>query len=361
MTRSLLHAPRTLAACAGLCACVGPGKPVLPAASNRYETCTEAAFEPARARALELLDARKEAAALPLLLVALAACPDHVPTHQLYQETADKLGGEAAAAMRAYYAALPDRPASPVVPWCRARLAEDDHSRLALLREALARDPSFYFAHLAMARIHRDLGRLDVAQQALEKALVARPRHLESNLEMAQVLIDLGRPGEAEPYFANYIAGRPDDRLANKAYAQLMLYRLHRVRQVAPLLERLHEENREDPDVIMDLAAVAWHQDRFDESITLYHEVLRLDPTAVRAALNLGNLYYERGLVAAGDVRATAWRKARKAYQFYLAANRSAGLHDTLDAMFAVPYRIDAIAGAAGPDDGAAPVPGGNF
>jgi tetratricopeptide (TPR) repeat protein len=189
----------TLGGCVllGAAACIGPGKPLLPTASDRYETCNEAAFVQARLRARQLLDERNEAAALPFLQQALAAGPDHVPMHQLYQETADRLGGEARAAMRAFYAALPDRPSSPVLPFCRARLAEDDHTRLELLRAALERDPSFYFGHLAMARVNRDLGRLDVAQQALEKALAARPRHLESNLEMAQVLIDLGRFGEA--------------------------------------------------------------------------------------------------------------------------------------------------------------------
>ena len=345
----------------GAAACIGPGKPLLPTASDRYETCTLEAFVQAKLRARQLLDERNEAAALPFLQQALAAGPDHVPTHQLYQQTADKLGGEARVAMRAFYAALPDRPSSPVLPYCRARLAEDDHTRLALLRAALERDPSFYFGHLAVARVNRDLGRLDVAQQALEKALAARPRHLESNLEMAQVLVDLGRFGEAEPYFSNYVAARPEDRLAAKTYAQLLLYRINRVRQAVPVLERLHQENREDPDVIMDLAAVAWRQDRFDDAIAHYHEVLRLDPTVTRAALNLGNLYYELGKGAEGEARAVVWRKARKAYQFYVAANRGEGLHDTLDAMFAVPYRLDAVAAGAGADDGAAPTPGQNF
>lgn len=341
--------------------CVVTGKPLLPVASDRYETCTEPKFVEAIASVRGLLDQRKEAEALPWLRQAVEAGPDHVPTHRLYQDTANKLGGEAAAAMRQYYAALPDRPQSPVVPYCRARLAEDDHTRLGLLRTAIERDPSFYFAHLATARINRELGRFDLAHEAMERALVARPRHLESNLEMALVLTDLGRYGQAQPYYANYVAARPEDRLVAKTYAQLLLYRLDRVAQAEPILKRLQDENREDSDVVMDLAAIAWRQDRFDDAIAGYHEVLRLDPTRTRAALNLGNLYYERGRAATGEARAAVWRKAHKAYEYCVAANRGEGLHDTLDAMFALPYRMDVIAKEIGAGDSAPPAPGTNF
>lgn len=356
MRRAVLAGVVALAA-----ACMVTGKPLLPAASDRYETCTVPDFVAAVERARALLDERREVEALPWLQRAVEAGPDHVPTHRLYQETALKLGGEAEAAMRRFYAEMPDRPKSPVVPYCRARLAEDDHTRLALLRDAIDRDPSFYFAHLATARINHDLGRLDVAHDAMERALAARPKHLESNLEMALVLIDLGRFAAAEPYLANYVTARPEDRLAAKTYAQLLLYRLDRVRQAEPILQRLQAENTEDPDVLMDLAAIAWRQGRFADAVAGYHEVLRLDATATRAALNLGNLYWERGQASEGGERSQAWEKARKAYEFCIAANRSEGLHDTLDIMFALPYRLDLIAQAIGPGDGAAPSAGVNF
>lgn len=341
--------------------CVVTGKPLLPAASDRYDTCADPVFVEAVQRARALLDQRNEAQALPALRSAVEACPDHVPSHLLYQETAEKLGGEALESMRRYYAELPDRPRSPVVPFCRARLAQDDHTRLELLRTAAERDPSFYFAQLAIARVNRGLGRLDVAEEALGRALAARPRHLESNLEMALVLMDLGRYGRAEPYLANYVTARPEDRLAAKTYAQLLLYRLDRVRQAEPILRRLLDENREDTDVLMDLAAIDWRQERHEAAIAGYHEVLRLDPTMTRAALNLGNLYYELGRGASGDERTQAWRKARKAYEYCVAANRSEGLHDVLDVTLALPYRLDLIAQAIGPGDGAPPSPGQNF
>lgn len=344
-----------------LAACVVTGKPLLPNASDRYETCTLPAFVEAAGRARALLDERKEVEALPFLQRAAELGPDHVPTQRLYQETALKLGGEAEADMRRFYAAMPDRPNSPVVPYVRARLAEDDHTRLSLLSAAVERDPSFYFAHLATARINRDLGRLDLALAAMERALAARPKHLESNLEMALVLIDLGRFAAAEPYLSNYVTARPEDRLAAKTLAQLLLYRLDRVRQATPILERLRQENSEDPDVVMDLAAVAWRQGRLDDAIAGYHDVLRLDATMTRAALNLGNLYWQRGQAVEGEARTEAWRKARKAYEFCVAANRGEGLHDTLDIMFALPYRMDLIAKAIGPDDSALPAPGVNF
>ncbi len=348
------------AGCTGTGTGAGNSAPLLVPATDRYETCSVPAFVEAMQRAQALVGERQNSAALEWLQRAVVAGPDHVPTHLLYIDTAEAVGGAAAASSRAFYVQADDRPGSPVLPFCRARLAEDDHTRLTLLDEALKRDPSFYFGHLAHARVHRGLGRLDVAQQSLAKALAARPRHLESNLEMALVLAELGKYVQAEPYFATYVAARPEDRLVAKTYAQVLLYRLNKPREAGVVLRRLTQDAPKDADIAMDLAALAWREGRTDAAIQGYHQVLQLDRGATRAALNLGNLYFEVGQKQDGAARAQSWGRARKAYQFFLKAPRTAGLHDHLDEMFTVPYRLDLIGGAVA-DDGAAPTPGANF
>lgn len=346
------------------CTGTGTGLSVPPSdlkpATDRYETCTDPQFVAAVQRAQALLGQRQNDAALDALQAAVKVGVDHVPTHLLYIETAEALGGAGLAGVKAFYAQVPDRANSPVPPFCKARLAEDDHTRLTLLDEALRRDPSFYFGHLAQARINRAIGRLDVAQQALVKALAARPRHLDSTLEMGAVLVELGKYAQAEPYFAGYVAARPDDRLAAKTHAQLLLYRLNKPREASAVLQRLAQEAPRDADVAMDLAALAWREGRAEDAIKGYHRVLELDPGATRAALNLGNLYFELGERAQGEAKLSAWARARKAYQFFLKAPRTAGLHDALDETFSVPYRLELLA-AKLPVDDAAPTPGANF
>ncbi len=342
-------------------ACLGPGRPMVLPAGERYEKSEAPGFVREYEQALALLDQRREADAVPHLRAAVEIAVDHVPAHERYQDTALAVGGEAAATMRAFYATAIDRPASPVPPYCRARLAEDDYSRLALFDECLRRETSFYFAYLARARVNRELGRVDAAHRDLELGLAARPAHAESNLEMAGVLMDIGRFQDAEPYLTNYVEARPADRVAAKTLAQLLLYRVGKIDAAEKLLRRLQTEDTEDASVLMDLAAVAWRRGDFAAAIAGYHRVLELDRTRTRAALNLGNLYFELGQHEKGEAQATHLRRARKAFRFFLEADRAEGMHDALDARFTVPYRMDELAKVIGADDAEAPAPGRNF
>jgi tetratricopeptide (TPR) repeat protein len=333
---------------------------LLPA-GEKYERSEDPEFGRVYEHALALLDQRREADALVPLRAAVEIGTDNVLAHERYQDAALAVGGEGAAAMRAFYAGMADRPGSPVPPYCRARLVEDDYSRLALYDECLRRDPSFYFAYLARARVHRELGRVDAALRDLELALAARPAHPESNLEMAGVLMDIGRFEEAEPYLSNYVGSRPADRVAAKTLAQLLLYRVGKVDAADRLLQRLQSEDAEDASVLMDLAAVAWRRGDYNASIAGYHRVLDLDRTRTRAALNLGNLYFELAQRERGEARDAQLHRARKAYRFFLEADRLEGVHDALDAKFTVPYRVDEIRAVIGADDAEPPAPGKNF
>ena len=342
-------------------ACLGPGRPMLLPAGEKYERTESPEFASAYTQALALLDQRREVDALAALRRAVELGPNNVVAHERYQDTALAVGGESAAGMRAFYAALPDRADSPVPPYCRARLVDDDYSRLALYDECLRRDPSFYFAYLARARVNRELGRVDPAHRDLELALAARPGHPECNLEMAGVLMDIGRFEEAEPYLSNYVGARPADRVAAKTLAQLLLYRVGKIDAADRLLQSLQSEDAEDATVRMDLAAVAWRRGDHAAAIAGYQRVLELDRTRTRAALNLGNLYFELAQHEQGEARVAQLRRARKAYRFFLDADRADGLHDELDARFTVPYRVEEIQTAIGADDDDPPAPGKNF
>jgi Tfp pilus assembly protein PilF len=263
--------------------------------------------------------------------------------------------------MRAYYRDLPDRGDSPIVPYCRARLADDEHTRFALLEQAIDRDRSFYYGHLAKARLNRGLGYLDKAQASLASALAAKPESPECNLEMAEVLRELGQYAAAEPYYSNYLSARPDDRHVGKVFAQLLIYHLGRAAQARALLEPYLRKDPEDTAVLMDLAAVDWLVGDEGAAIARYHKVLELDRGIARAALNLANLYYESVAEAEPKRRDEAWARARKAFLYYRGLARTHDVHDMIDLHLAVPFRLHAIEAALGPDDGAPPQPGHNF
>lgn len=341
-------------------ACTLPAAPgcrstteVLPGrASEAYDTCAEPSARAALERAnAALATGGGEADAVPWLREVVAACPDLVTAHLSYQDAAQRLGGEAAAAMRRYYDTLPDRP-SPVVPYVKARLLEDGDVRLRLLEEAVRREPSFYYGHLAIAGLYRRFDRPEEALPRLRAALAARPGFAEASMEAAEVLAALDRPEEAKPHYVNYLRSRPADRAARRAYAHLLVYRLRQPRQAQEILEPLVDEDPQDVVALMDLAAVAWMSGRGDQAARLYRRVLELDPSRARAALNLGNLWFDIGHERGADESAPreAWRRARLAYRFWLNLGQPEGAHDLVDYHLAVPCRMKQIAELLGPE-----------
>jgi thioredoxin-like negative regulator of GroEL len=327
------------------CAALEPGPPV---AGDRWERCTEAVARGALQQANALIVAGDNAAALRWLRQALAMCPDHMPTHLLHLDTARKAGGEALPELREFYESRLAG-ASPIAPFMLAEIEEYEATRQRHLQESLARDPSFYYAYLELARQQRRLDRPQRALVFLRDALRSRPSFAPARLALGEVLVDLGRFEEAEPEFANYRRAHPEDRKAAKAHARLLIYDLDRPRVGRPIVAALLAADPDDADLLMDLAAVAWKEGEGETALELYHRVLLADTAQTHAVLNIGNLYFEvlaRGSEAA---RRAAWAKARNAYRYYLGMGHAADVHDLWDSYLTVPYRLKQIDELLGP------------
>ena len=74
---------------------------------------------------------------------------------------------------------------------------ESEFERQRELRESVARDRSFYWGHLSLARLDRAGNRTATALESLGDALSARPGFAEARLELAELLVELGRYEEA--------------------------------------------------------------------------------------------------------------------------------------------------------------------
>jgi tetratricopeptide (TPR) repeat protein len=319
-------------------------------AGDRYEACRDPAATRAWARADRFHAEGDDVAACAAARAAIAACPDLVPAHLLLRNAAQRAGGDLEEAMRAFYAAWPDRPTSPVPPFMRALLAQDDSVRVAALEQAIGRDRSFYYAYTELASIYRNLGRTGLALEMLQSAVAARPEYAPANVALAQVLEDLGRFAEAESYYELYVRLQPGDREAKKALVGLRVYHLGRPAAASPLIEDLLRFDPEDVEVMMDQAAVAWTTGRIDDAIAIYHRVLEVDPSRARAVLNLGNIHFEALPDASIESKQRHWPRARAAYRYFLGMDRADGLFDLADLHFAVPYRLKVIEEALGPD-----------
>ncbi len=323
---------------------------VPPPATDVYESCeAEAVLGTARG----FIAREAYADAIPYLKSALKECPQHVRTHFLYQDTARDAGGEPEAEMRAYYEQ--DDGSSPIWPYMQARLAEHAANQLDLLMEALERDRSFYWAYLSQARILRSNDQTDKALRALENALAAREDFPEARLELAEVLAELSRYEEAVREYELYLRGSPTDRQVMGDYAHLLIYRLGRMEQAEPYVADMLEDDPEDVETMMNMAAIDWKRGRIVDAAQRYHDVLELQPTAMRAALNLGNLYFE---VADGRADQKAHMiKARNAYLYFLAVSesRNEDRYDYWDHYLAVPYRLKELEQFVGKYEGGTP------
>lgn len=319
-----------------------------PAVRARYEL------------ALQRIHQRDPAGAVPLLQEVVRAAPEFAPAHEVYQDTALELGRlpegkHIEDEMRASYATAPGSENSPLQLYLRARITADTGKQIEALNQALARDPGFFRAHLALGRLRRSLNQLEPAMSSQRAALSSNPRCAEASLELAELLVAAGRGREAEPHYQNYIRQEPSDRLARKQYAQLLIYELAQPTLARPIVEALRREDGGDVDVLMDLAAVEWKTSRAAQARELYKLVLETDRTQSRAALNLGNLWYEVLARGSREQKQVAWRKARMAYLYYLNMRRHDGVLDALDYHLGVPYRLERIAAEVGPHDGRVP------
>lgn len=345
----LLPCIAVILALAGACANV---EVVDQVEQGAYDRCDSPAWPEARA-ALERGD---EAAACAALMRVVQTCPDFVPAHEAWIDVARELGGAQEEAMRAYYEGTPDRPNSPVLPWARARLERTDSRKVDLLDEAVARDASFYPAYVDLAEVWGRSDRTAKQLDYLEKAVQANPEWPEANLGLARVLVSVGRGEEAVPYFETYLRARPDDLESVRQFVRLLLYDLGRVEPADPFIDRLLTASPEDSSALMDAGAAAWLRGDRERAAAAYRRVLALDPRDARAALNLGNLWFQRP-DRADEQRREDWRKARAAYRYFLGLDSWDDVHDLQDLMVSVPYRLEVIASALGPLPDDAPPP----
>lgn len=312
-----------------------------------YALCDDAVAIAAWARASAALGRGDAAAALPDLKVCVRACPDFVRGQIAYQDAARQLGGDAEKEMVADCLAAPERP-SPVPTYLKARLADTPYAQCNALEQILARDPSFAWAHLSRARVTRRQGRLLPALDMFAAAAVNDPQLHEARLERAQVLAELGRDAEAANDYRAYLEARADDLGAVREFVALLLYRLGRVDEASPWLDRLEQALPGNLAVRMDRAAAFWRAQRCREAVEIYLAVLTQSPRMARAALNIGLLYYE--VVPKDDAeRRRYWPLARAAFLLFLNSDPPSDGHEQFERTLGVPFRLARIAELLGP------------
>lgn len=360
-----------LLVCVPLAGCPSTLPIIPPLTSDRYEKCHDPATRAAWQQAEKHLAAGDTRAAIPLLRRCAESNPKGcVPHHVRYQDVAHALPGRkrdgklepdpATTAMRRFYAGLKDDRKSPLVPYFHARLERLDRREApcqTLLATALKREPGFYFAYFEIALMWIGVDKPAQAVTPLRKTLSARPKLVEPRRYLAEVYVELTEWALASKEYETYLRARPDDDQARRELVSLLLYRVpDRVDEAAQMVEALLRKSPDDLSLHMDRAAVLWKRGEPDAAAREYRHVLAKNHTAARAALNLANLYFDRGrrAKAGSEAQKAAWTRARLAFRYFRSLESYADAYDWFDLNLAARVRlqrIDQVLGSGGKRD----------
>lgn len=309
----------------------------------------------------ELLQRRaEESQARAFLIETIGRCPDFVPAHLALTELGRAEDGTPNPAVVEFYAGWKGRPGSPLPEFVRARLARNDRDRLEALESAIARDASFYYAYLDLAEVWERSDRIAKVVDAYDKASRAKPDSWRAQLGLARALAQIGRAEDAAGAYAKALEGMPSAEpgfaTAAREYAAMLVYELRRPAAAALWLDRLLANRPDEIGLLMDRAAAYWLAGERDRAVSLYRRVLELEPKEARAALNIGNLFFERPERSLEEKRRD-WPSARRAYRYFLAHAEDGDDYDVTDRVVTVPLRLRLIDEALGALPPGSPVP----
>ncbi len=236
--------------------------------------------------------------------------------------------------------------------YARALFSGAPAERIALCRKALALEPSHYPALVLLGESLWRLGEVREAGRVLKRAVGLKRDLAEGWLLLARLAHEQGFFKTAGRHFRTYLGLRPFDRLAARDLLRLLVHELHRGAEAESLARDLLSRNEGDVDLRLDLGAALWLQGKHREAADLYFGILKAHPGEARAALNLGNLYYE---VLHDEVRAL------QTYRWLERMPLGKDPHALLGQLLFVPTRIKKLRKALTAREGTVPPPPGSL
>ncbi len=178
-----------------------------------------------------------------------------------------------------------------------ARVEEDPEKALALLEEALEKNPFFAWARYGLAYIvlrEEILERYEESAEHLKWLIIQEfgrdsprgvrsPRHL-----LIENLHRLGRIEEEAEEWEALIDAHPSDMDARVDLARLLCFRLGETKRARKHLDKVLEKDPDRLDARFLRARVAWDRGKHEWAVELYEKLVDLHPDAL---LNIALLY----------------------------------------------------------------------
>lgn len=194
--------------------------------------------------------------------------------------------------------------------WGRAKAtlktARNANDALDDLNQALQRDRALMNAYLERGKIHRAVGRFDLAVADLDTFLKSKPEHVDGLVERGTALFSLGRKTQAMADFTRVLTINPlhEQALVRRAYLLFEEGNHHGAWQDADTVRRMGAGN---PEALTLLGRLSYMKENFVEAVSLYDHAVRTAPGFSQTAIHvydriaeraprLGATYHARGV-----------------------------------------------------------------
>lgn len=175
----------------------------------------------------------------------------------------------------------------------RMKLAQNDiPGTEAILRKAIAANPTSVTPVLALADLYTTLDRLPAAEQELRQAVKQDPRSGQALTLLGELLFWMKRPEEAEPLFAR-AAALPDKEFRS-SHANFLFWAGRRDQAIQEL-EKLYREDPKDRDRRMRLSIAYQSQGRNQDSADIWIKALKDNPKDTEALTERARILIANG------------------------------------------------------------------
>ncbi|MFK4532427.1 tetratricopeptide (TPR) repeat protein [Bradyrhizobium ottawaense] len=161
-----------------------------------------------------------------------------------------------------------------------------------LLERAIAIDPRSHEAHNNLAAVHLALQKFEAARASQEKAIALKPNFLPALVGLGNTLLQMNLPEQAIEMYDRAIKLKPDytDALCNRGLAELALGQFERARQSferALLFQPRHAE------ALVGKGVVGLELKHYDDAEAALAAALAIRPGSAKILAQRGRLNYE--------------------------------------------------------------------